>query len=174
MREDLETIMARDPSIHSAVEALFHSTLPAVWLHRAAHRLHRAHHRVIARALTNLARVLTGVELHPGATVGRRFFIDHGTGVVIGETAVIGDDVTIYQQVTLGAVGWWRDVERPPGARRHPRVGDRCVFGAGAQVLGPVTIGDDVLICATSLVVTDVAPGDKVVAAPAVRQEDVR
>ena len=167
MREDLETILARDPSVHSLSEAIFHSTLPAVWIHRVAHRLYRGGHRVPARILTNIARMLTGVEMHPGATIGRRLFIDHGTGVIIGETAVIGADVTIYQQVTLGAVGWWRDKNRPKGERRHPLVGDRVTFGASAQVLGPITVGDGCMIGAMSLVVTDIEAGSKVLAAVA-------
>ncbi|KNB50307.1 serine acetyltransferase [Streptomyces caatingaensis] len=166
MREDVETTLARDPSIMTKAEALFHSTLPAVWLHRAAHRLYRGKHRIGARVLTSVARVLTGVEIHPGAKVGRRLFIDHGTGVVVGETAVIGDDVTIYQQVTLGAVGWWRDNLRDDGERRHPVVGDRVTLGANATVLGPLVIGDDAMLGAHSLVLKDVGPGEKVLAEP--------
>lgn len=166
MREDVDTVLARDPSIASRAEALFHSTLPALWVHRAAHRLYRRRHRITARALTSCARVLTGVEIHPGARIGRRLFIDHGTGVVIGETAVVGNDVTIYQQVTLGAVGWWRDMLRPGGERRHPRVGDRVTLGTSATVLGPLTIGDDALIGAQSLVLDDVPAGHRVLGEP--------
>ncbi|MEU9608309.1 serine O-acetyltransferase EpsC [Streptomyces sp. NPDC048057] len=168
MREDVETVLARDPSIASRAEAVLHSTLPALWIHRVAHRLYRRRHRIAARVLTNGARVLTGVEIHPGARIGRRLFIDHGTGVVIGETAVVGDDVTIYQQVTLGAVGWWRDMLRPSGERRHPQVGDRVTLGTSATVLGPLTIGDDALIGAQALVLDDVAAGQRVLGEPTV------
>ncbi len=166
MREDLRTIVERDPSIDTLAEALAHSTLPAVWIHRVAHALYRRGHRIAARLLTNLARVLTGVEIHPGAVIGRRLFIDHGTGVIIGETAVVGQDVTLYQHVTLGAVGWWRDNRRDAGERRHPAVGDRVTFGAGATVLGPVEVGDDSFVGATALVVSDVPAGSKVLAVP--------
>ncbi|MDF3293938.1 serine O-acetyltransferase EpsC [Streptomyces silvisoli] len=164
--EDVDTILARDPSITTHAEAMFHSALPAVWMHRVAHRLYRKRHRISARVLTNVARVLTGVEIHPGARVGRRLFIDHGTGVVIGETAVLGDDVTIYQQVTLGAVGWWRDNQRRSGERRHPVVGDRVTLGANATVLGPLVIGDDAMLGAHALVLKDVGPGQRVLAEP--------
>ncbi|MCT9933575.1 serine O-acetyltransferase [Planotetraspora sp. A-T 1434] len=158
--EDLHTVMVRDPSIHSVGEALLHPMIPAIWAHRLAHALIRRRHRVLARLVSNVARVVSGgIEIHPGAVVGRRVFIDHGAAVVIGETAVVGDDVTIYQQVTLGAVGWWRDSLRPPGERRHPRIGDRVVVGANATVLGPIDVGDDAVIGAQSLVLHDVAPG---------------
>lgn len=166
LREDVETTLARDPSIATRGEALFHSTLPAVWLHRLAHRLYLRRHRISARVLTNVARVLTGVEIHPGARVGRRLFIDHGTGVVVGETAVVGDDVTIYQQVTLGAVGWWRDNLRDLGERRHPLVGDRVTLGSNATVLGPLVIGDGAMLGAHALVLADVEPGQRVLCEP--------
>ncbi|MFC3455064.1 serine O-acetyltransferase EpsC [Amycolatopsis speibonae] len=159
LREDLATTMDKDPSVTSLLEALCHPALPAVWIHRIAHRLHRRGHRILARLLSNVAKTLTGVEIHPGARIGRRFFIDHGNGVVIGETAVIGDDVTLYQQVTLGAVGFWRDNARPEGEARHPRIGDRVVVGAKATVLGPVTIGDGVVVPAHSLVLTTIESG---------------
>ncbi|KWT61633.1 serine acetyltransferase [Streptomyces albus subsp. albus] len=168
MLEDIETTLARDPSITSRAEAVFHSTLPALWIHRVAHRLYGRRHRIAARVLTSCARVLTGIEIHPGARIGRRLFIDHGTGVVIGETAVLGDDVTIYQQVTLGAVGWWRDTLRPSGDRRHPEVGDRVTLGVNATVLGPLTIGDDALIGAHALVLGDVAAGSRIMGEPTV------
>ncbi|MEV4442342.1 serine O-acetyltransferase EpsC [Streptomyces sp. NPDC049577] len=168
MLEDVDTTLARDPSIATRTEAVFHSTLPAVWIHRVAHRLYRRQHRIGARALTSVARMLTGVEIHPGAEIGRRLFIDHGTGVVVGETAVIGDDVTIYQQVTLGAIGWWRDNLRSSGDRRHPRVGDRVTLGVNATVLGPLEVGDDAMIGAHALVLGDVGPGSRIMAEPVV------
>jgi serine O-acetyltransferase len=162
LREDLHTYAERDPSIASVREALFHPALPAIWAYRLAAPLHARGMRVSARQASNVARLLTGVEIHPGARIGRRFFIDHGSGVVIGETTVIGDDVTLYQQVTLGAVGWWRDRHRPPGESRHPHLGDRVVVGAGAAVIGPVRIGDDVVIGAHALVTHDVPEGSRV------------
>lgn len=111
-----------------------------------------------------LARGFTGVEIHPGAVLGRRVFVDHGAAVVIGETAVVGDDVTIYHQVTLGAVGWWRDIRRAEGERRHPVIGARVVLGVGATVLGPVHVGDDAVIGAQALVLADVPPGARTLA----------
>ncbi|GAA3500003.1 hypothetical protein GCM10019016_071080 [Streptomyces prasinosporus] len=162
--EDLDAVVARDPSVAGRWEALGHSGLSAVWAHRVAHRLHRRRLRTAARALARVARRRTGVEIHPGAVLGRRVFIDHGAAVVIGQTAVVGDDVTIYQQVTLGAVGWWSDNDRPPGARRHPVVGSGVVLGANATVLGPVTVGDRALIGAMATVTEDVPPGARVYA----------
>ncbi|MEE1789020.1 serine O-acetyltransferase [Streptomyces sp. SP17BM10] len=164
-REDLAVIVERDPSIRTRREALLHPALPALWAHRVAHVLHTGGHRQAARVLAYVARAVTGgIEIHPGARLGRRVFIDHGAAVVIGETAVIGDDVTIFHQVTLGAVGFWRDSWRKPGARRHPVVGDRVVIGTNAIVLGPVTIGDDALIGAGALVLADVPAGSRVMA----------
>jgi serine O-acetyltransferase len=164
-REDLAMIVERDPSIRTRAEALLHPALPALWAHRLAHALHARGHRQVARILAYLARAVTGgIEIHPSARLGRRVFIDHGAAVVIGETAEIGDDVTIFHQVTLGAVGWWRDSRREPGARRHPLLGNRVVIGANAIVLGPITVGDDALIGAGSLVLTDVPPGARVMA----------
>ncbi|MGW0908748.1 serine O-acetyltransferase EpsC [Streptomyces sp. NPDC002853] len=168
MRQDLAMIVDRDPSIHTPAEALLHPALPALWAHRAAHVLYTRGHRQLARSLAYLARAVTGgIEIHPGARLGRRVFIDHGAAVVIGETAEIGDDVTIFHQVTLGAIGWWRDERRAPGARRHPVVGDRVVLGTNAIVLGPVTVGADALIGAGSLVLGDVPPRARVTAPPA-------
>ncbi|MFE4213811.1 serine O-acetyltransferase EpsC [Streptomyces sp. NPDC056844] len=164
-KEDLAVIVARDPSTRTRAEALLHPALPALWAHRVAHVLHTRGHRHSARFLAYVARAVTGgIEIHPGASLGRRVFIDHGAAVVIGETARVGDDVTIFHQVTLGAVGWWRDGRREPGARRHPVLGDRVVIGTNAIVLGPVTVGDDALVGAGSLVLTDVPPGARVVA----------
>ncbi|HEU5472608.1 MAG TPA: serine O-acetyltransferase EpsC [Actinophytocola sp.] len=162
---DLDMIRERDPSITSRREALLHPGLLAIWAYRIAHRLHTKGMRLTARLLSVLARLLTGgIEIHPGARIGRGFFIDHGAGVVIGETAVIGADVTIFHQVTLGSVGWWHDARRPEGTRRHPKVGDRVVIGANATVLGPVTVGPDSVIGAQALVIRDVPPGSRVLA----------
>ncbi|MFJ9829536.1 serine O-acetyltransferase EpsC [Streptomyces sp. NPDC101160] len=166
--EDLAVVVARDPSLNSRWEALGHTGLSAVWAHRVAHRLYGRGLRTAARMLARIARRRTGVEIHPGTVLGRRVFIDHGASVVIGQTAVVGDDVTIYQQVTLGAVGWWTDNHRPPGARRHPVVGNGVILGANATVLGPVTIGDHALIGAMATVTEDLPPGARVYAARSV------
>lgn len=166
--EDIRVVVARDPSLANRWEAIGHTGLSAVWAHRVAHRLYRRRMRTAARAVARVARRRTGVEIHPGAVLGRRVFIDHGASVVIGQTAVVGDDVTIYQQVTLGAVGWWTDNRRPSGARRHPVVGDGVILGANATVLGPVTIGARALIGAMATVTEDLPPGARVYAAPPV------
>jgi serine O-acetyltransferase len=167
MREDLLVVVARDPSVHRKREALLSSHLPALWLHPLAHRLYTGRHPLSARLIALVGRSLSGgVEIHPGARIGRRFFVDHGAAVVIGEDAVIGNDVTLYHQVTIGSVGWWRDRRRPAGERRHPTLGDRVVVGANASVLGAVHIGSDSLVGAHSLVVTDLPPRSRVQAAP--------
>lgn len=168
LREDLRVVLERDPSVRGAREAVWHPALTALWAHRIAHRLHHRGLRLTAKLLSRAARRVTAVEIHPGAVLGRRVFIDHGAAVVIGETATVGDDVTIYHQVTLGAVGWWTDNERPDGARRHPVVGDNVVLGTNATVLGPVTIGNGALIGAQALVNKDVPPGARVLAPTAV------
>ena len=166
--EDLRTVVERDPSVRNRAEALLHAALPAVWTHRIAHLLHRRGRRLSARLLMILVRGITGAEIHPGAVLGRRVFIDHGAAVVIGETAVVGDDVTIYHQVTLGAVGWWHDNRRAEGERRHPVVGTGVVLGANATVLGPVTVGDGAVIGAQALVVKNVPAGARALAPAAV------
>jgi serine O-acetyltransferase len=162
---DLDMIRDRDPSMKSRTEALLHPGLVAIWGHRVAHRLHRRGLRRTARLLSVVTRVLSGgIEIHPGARIGRGFFIDHGAGVVIGETVEIGDDVTVFHQVTLGSIGWWHDVKRPAGSRRHPKIGDRVVIGANATVLGPVTIGSDSVIGAQALVIRDMVGGSRALA----------
>jgi serine O-acetyltransferase len=162
--EDLRTVVERDPSVHSRREALLHPTLPALWGHRVAHRLHVRGWRLTARLAMLVVRAITGVEIHPGAVLGRRVFIDHGSAVVIGETAIVGDDVTLYQQVTLGAIGFWRDNLRLAGERRHPAIGDGVIIGTNATVLGPVTVGDGALIGAQALVTHDVPAGARILA----------
>ncbi|MGC9542816.1 serine O-acetyltransferase EpsC [Streptomyces sp. UG1] len=153
IREDLQAVLDRDPSCSGRLEALLHAGWQGLALHRLAHRRYRRGHRLRAAALTRLARLLTGMEIHAGASIGRRAFIDHGFGVVIGETAVIGDDVTLYHGVTLGSRGWLRD--SGGGRRRHPVLGDHVLIGTGASVLGPVTVGDGCRIAAHSLVLHD-------------------
>jgi serine O-acetyltransferase len=174
IREDLRTVAERDPSVRGLVEALLHPALPALWIHRVAHPLHRQGRRRTAKVLMLLARAVTGTEIHPGARIGRRVLIDHGSAVVIGETATVGDDVTIYHQVTLGAIGWWRDKERPDGARRHPVIGDGVVLGTNATVIGPVTIGRRATIGAHALVIKDVPAGERALAPAAVLAPDHR
>lgn len=161
MFEDVRTIIRRDPALYGVrvAEAILYPGLWAIWGHRIAHRLHRLGVPFLPRLLSQVTRFLTGVEVHPGAVLGRRLFIDHGAGVVIGETARVGDDVTIYHNVTLGGRGRRYDAK---GSRRHPTVGDRVVLGTGATVLGDVRIGDDAEIGALSLVLSDVPAGARV------------
>ncbi|GAA1737713.1 serine O-acetyltransferase EpsC [Luedemannella helvata] len=170
MLDDLRAVVRRDPALYGVhlPEVLLYPGLWAVWGHRVAHRLWRWRVPFVPRALSQALRSATGIEIHPGATIGRRLFIDHGAGVVIGETAVVGDDVTMYHQVTLGGRGWWRDGK---GSRRHPSVGDRVVLGVGATVLGPVRIGDDARVGAHALVLSDVPPGARVNAPPSTMEE---
>jgi serine O-acetyltransferase len=157
--EYLDTIIKRDPSIRSRSEAALHPTVVAMLGHRIAHRFYRRRMYKSARVLSLIARLASGgIEIHPGAEVGRRFFVDHGCGVVIGETAIIGDDVTLFHQVTLGSTGWWNDAKRGLEERRHPRLGDGVTVGANACVLGPVVIGDHAMIGAQALVISDIPP----------------
>ncbi|MEM8597367.1 MAG: serine O-acetyltransferase, partial [Pseudomonadota bacterium] len=161
IRTDFAAIAARDPAARGPLETAFtYPGLHAATAHRIAHWLwtHRA--RGLARLLSYLARMVTGIDIHPGATIGPGFFIDHGAGVVIGETAVIGRDVTLYHGVTLGGVSW------SPG-KRHPTLGDGVLVGCGAKILGPVTVGAGARIGANSVVVGDVAPEVTMVGIPA-------
>jgi serine O-acetyltransferase len=166
--EDVDAAMARDPAAQSRLETFLASPgLHAVWSHRLAHRMwERPAYRLPARVLSNVTRTLTGVEIHPGATIGRRFFIDHGMGVVIGETSVVGDDVMVYHDVTLGG----RSLAR---VKRHPTVGDRVTIGSGARVLGDIIVGDDSQIGANSVVTRDVPSGAVAVGIPAQIREPV-
>lgn len=159
--QDIAAARRRDPASQSALQmALTSPGLHAIWAHRAAHALWRRERRLPAILLAQTARFATGVEIHPGARIGERFFIDHGMGVVIGETAEVGDDVMLYHGVTLGG----RSLER---TKRHPTVGDGVVIGAGARVLGPVEIGDGAQIGANAVVVTDVPAEGIAVGVPA-------
>src|SRR6478735_5568490 len=154
LREEIDATLARDPAARSRLEVvLCYPGFHALVFHRLAHWLWQRRWYLAGRFVSHFGRVLTGIEIHPGARIGRRLFIDHGAGVVIGETSVIGDDVTMYHRVTLGCRGWWRD---PKGARRHPTVGDRVVLGVGATVLGPVHIGADARVGALALVCHDI------------------
>jgi serine O-acetyltransferase len=160
IREDLDCVFDRDPAARTRFEVI--STYPgfhAVLVHRVSHVLWRNGLMWLARVLSNVARWFTGIEIHPGATIGRRFFIDHGMGVVIGETAEIGDDCTLYHGVTLGGTSWEK-------GKRHPTLGNDVVIGAGAKVLGPILIGDDVRIGSNAVVLKDVPAGATVVGVP--------
>ena len=160
IREDREAVLARDPAARSAMEVrLCYPGLRALQAHRRANALYHNGHVLLARILSQRARHWTGIEIHPGATIGRRVFIDHGDGVVIGETTIIGDDVTIYQGVTLGGTG--KDV-----GKRHPTIGNGVTIGAGAKVLGPITIGDRCKVGAGAIVLRDVEPDCTVVGNP--------
>ncbi|MCB5227022.1 serine O-acetyltransferase [Alishewanella sp. 16-MA] len=160
IKEDIRSVFERDPAARSAFEVLTtYPGLHAIWLHRLSHRLWRAQWRWLARWLSTLGRWLTGVEIHPGAKIGRRFFIDHGMGVVIGETAEIGDDCTLYHGVTLGGTSW------NPG-KRHPTLGNGVVIGAGAKVLGPLMVGDNARIGSNAVVVKDVPKAATVIGIP--------
>ncbi|MDD5093708.1 MAG: serine O-acetyltransferase [Dehalococcoidia bacterium] len=160
MREDIRTIRGKDPAARSTAEILFcYPGLHALWGHRVAHFLWRHHLYFLARLLSHGSRFLTGIEIHPGAQIGKRFFIDHGSGVVIGETAEIGDDVLIYQGVVLGGTSLGKK-------KRHPTIGNRVVIGSGAIVLGSITVGDDARIGSGSVVVKLVPPGATVVGVP--------
>lgn len=163
VREDVDAAMGRDPAATSRLELVLTSPgLHAIWAYRGAHALWSVPGgRLPARVIAQAARFATGVEIHPGARLGRRFFIDHGMGVVIGETAEVGDDVMLYHGVTLGG----RSLAR---VKRHPTVGNRVTIGAGARILGPVEIGDDVQIGANAVVVKDVPAGAVATGIPAV------
>jgi len=160
IREQLDTIFREDPAAKSVLEiVLCYPGFHAILLHRLAHRLYQWRLTLLARVISQISRFFTHVEIHPGARIGRRFFIDHGSGVVIGETTEIGDDVLIYQGVTLGGTG----AER---GKRHPTIGDRVVIGTGAKVLGNIRIGDNVKVGAGSVVVHPVPDNSTVVGVP--------
>jgi len=150
VKEDLNTALLRDPAARNKFEVfLTYPGVHAIWNYRISHWLWTRNFKLIARVLSNRARRRTGIEIHPGAEIGRRFFIDHGIGVVIGETTTIGDDVMLYHNVTLGA-------RRFAHGKRHPSIGNRVTIGAGAKILGPVTIADDVRIPYNRVVLEDI------------------
>lgn len=161
MREDISAARLRDPAARSAVEvALLYPGLHAIWAHRVSHALWRRRLLFLARANSQLARWFTGIEIHPGARIGRRFFIDHGMGVVIGETSEIGDDVMLYHGVTLGG-------RSRSAGKRHPTLGDGVAVGAGAKILGPVTIGAHSFVGANAVVTRDAPENSVLVGVPA-------
>ncbi|UCC18113.1 MAG: serine O-acetyltransferase [Dehalococcoidales bacterium] len=166
LKEDIRTIFLKDPAARSVLEVLFcYPGLHAVRFHRASSFLWRHKLRFLARLLSHIGRFLTAIEIHPGAKIGRRFFIDHGAGVVIGETAEVGDDVLMYQGVVLGGTSLQQ-------GKRHPTIGNNVVIGTGAVVLGPVTVGNDARIGAGSVVVKSVPPDTTVVGIPGKVVED--
>jgi serine O-acetyltransferase len=162
LREDIAIVFERDPAARSTWEVLtcYPGLHALVWHRAVSSRLWRAHWRWLARWLAHWGRFLTGVEIHPGATLGRRVFIDHGMGVVIGETAEIGDDCTLYHGVTLGGTSWNK-------GKRHPTLGRGVVIGAGAKILGPIVIGEGAKVGSNAVVVRDVPPGATAVGIPA-------
>ena len=160
MKEYIDNIKNNDPAMRNASEIVLYPTFWATGFHRIAHRLFKLRLFWLARFLSQLSRWLTGIEIHPGAQIGKCFFIDHGMGVVIGETSIIGDYVTIYHGVTLGGTGKEK-------GKRHPTIGNHVVIGAGACVLGSFTVGDHARIGAASVVIKEVPPGRTVVGNPA-------
>ena len=160
LREDIQSVFHRDPAARNAFEVLTcYPGMHAIWIHRLAGLLWRSGWKWLARLVSNFGRWLTGIEIHPGAKVGRRFFIDHGMGIVIGETAEIGDDVTLYQGVTLGGTSWNK-------GKRHPTLEDGVVVGAGAKVLGPFTVGAGAKVGSNAVVTKAVPAGATVVGIP--------
>ncbi len=160
IREDIRNIVEKDPAARNGVEVLL--CYPGIWaliFHKPAHFLYKHKLKLLARMTSQFARFLTGIEIHPGAQIGRRCFIDHGMGIVIGETTEIGDDCTIYQGVTLGGTG-------KESGKRHPTLGNRVMVSSGAKVLGPFTVGDDSKIGSGSVVLKEVPPGSTVVGIP--------
>jgi serine O-acetyltransferase len=166
LREDIRSVFDRDPAARTNWEVLTcYPGLHAVYVHRLAHWFWTRGLRWLGRLTSHVGRLFTGIEIHPGATVGRRLFIDHGMGVVIGETAELGDDVTLYHGVTLGGTSWNK-------GKRHPTLGKGVVVGAGAKILGPITVGDGAKIGSNAVVVKDVPPGATVVGVPGRLVED--
>ncbi|PKN16276.1 MAG: serine O-acetyltransferase [Deltaproteobacteria bacterium HGW-Deltaproteobacteria-23] len=160
MREDINSVFDRDPAARNFLEVLFcYPGLHAIWLHRIAHWFWTHGLLFLGRLTSQISRFITGIEIHPGARIGRKFFIDHGMGVVIGETAEIGDNVTMYHGVTLGGVTWDK-------VKRHPTIGNNVVIGSGAKVLGPFTVGENSKIGSNSVVVKEVPPNSSVVGIP--------
>ena len=170
LNEEIETVLAHDPAAHSKLEVLlFYPGLKAMRSHRRAHKAYQKGHFVLARWISQRARNRTGIEIHPGAVIGKRLFIDHGSGVVIGETAIIGDDVTLYQGVTLGGTG-------KEHGKRHPTLKDNVMVSAGAKILGSFTIGENSKIGAGSVVLEEVPPNSTVVGVPGrvIKRDNVR
>jgi serine O-acetyltransferase len=168
LREDIEAFKARDPAARSEMEIMLcYPGYHALVVHRLSHRLWKMKLRTLARFLSYLGRIVTAIEIHPAAVIGRRFVIDHGTGVVIGETSIIGDDVTLYHSVTLGGISPSVDSDKQVGQKRHPTVMDGAIIGSGAAVLGPITIGEEARVGANSVVTKDIPASVTAVGIPA-------
>jgi serine O-acetyltransferase len=168
LRQEISAVMERDPAARSGWEIILcYSGFHSILLHRVAHRCWNGGWRILARALSQFNRFVTGIEIHPAVRIGERFFIDHGMGVVIGETTEIGDGVTLYQDVTLGGVAPSVDSHLQRDQKRHPTLSDGVIIGSGAQVLGPITIGKDARVGANAVVTKDVPAGATVVGNPA-------
>lgn len=170
LRDDISAVLERDPAARNSFEVLMlYPGINAVFWHRLSHFLFKHKMKFIARWISQTVRFFTGIEIHPGATIGKRFFIDHGMGVVIGETTIIGDDCTIYQGVTLGGTG-------KDHGKRHPTLGNNVMVGSGAKILGPFTVGDNSKIAAGAVVLSEVPPNSTCVGVPAriVKREGVR
>ena len=160
VKEDIKVIYDKDPAANNSFEVILcYPGLHSLVSYRFAHRLYKWHIPLIPRIISYITRIITGIEIHPAAQIGRRFFIDHGEGVVIGETTIIGDDVLVYQQVTLGGTG-------KEHGKRHPTIGNSVIIGAGAKVLGNITIGDNVRVGAGSVVIDDVPQNSTVIGVP--------
>lgn len=160
LKKDIQVVFERDPAAKSALEVILcYSGLHAIWLHRISHYLYKRNWIILPRMISNFARFLTGIEIHPGATIGEGLFIDHGTGVVIGETTELGNNVTLYQGVTLGGTGKEK-------GKRHPTIGSNVVVASGAKVLGSFKVGDNSKIGAGSVVLKEVPPNSTVVGIP--------
>lgn len=168
IRDDIDSMMARDPAARSRLEVvLCYPGFQVLIYHRLAHALWVRRWRVLARMISQLGRILTGIEIHPGAIIGRRLFVDHGMGVVIGESSEIGDDVTLYQGVTLGGVSPSVDSQSQRCVKRHPTLLDGVIVGSGAQILGPITVGKNARVGANAVVSKDVPSNTTVVGIPA-------
>lgn len=160
LREEIDSVFGRDPAVRTRLEVvLCYPGFHAILFYRFSHWLWLKGLKLIGRFVSHVGRVLTGIEIHPGAKIGKRFFIDHGMGVVIGETAEVGDDVTLYHGVTLGGTTWQK-------GKRHPTLGNDVVVGAGAKILGPITVGDGARVGSNAVVVRDVPPGVTIVGIP--------
>lgn len=167
IRENIQTILDQDPAARSHLEVfLCYPGFHAVTIHKLAHAVWLAKSYTLARVISHLSRILTGIEIHPGATLGRRLFIDHGMGVVIGETTVVGDDVVIYQGVTLGAGAAARKGSLSRGTKRHPTLGNHVVVGSGAEIQGNIQVGNNVRIASSSILLKDVPDNSVVVGVP--------
>lgn len=168
LREDIASFMARDPAARSGLEIMLcYPGFHALVIYRLSNWLWKLNLRLLARFISYLGRIVTAIEIHPAAQIGRRFFIDHGTGVVIGETSIVGDDVTLYHSVTLGGISPSVDSDKQVGQKRHPTIKDGAIIGSGAAVLGPITIGEGARVGANSVVTKDVPASVTAVGIPA-------